>query len=63
MAAKKANVTVNFVFEKATKNTIRFTEKLESELDAPTIGTIYVPKATLKQIGWTEGKPLTVTIS
>ena len=63
MAAKKNMVTVNFVFEKATKNTIRFAEVLASELDAPVIGTIYVPKTTLKQIGWAEGKPLTVTIS
>ena len=63
MAAKKANVTVTLEFEKATKNTIRFAEVLASELDAPVIGTIYVPKATLKQIGWAEGKPLTVTIS
>ena len=65
MATKKANanVTVNFAMEKATKNTIRFQEVLESELDAPAIGTIYIPKATLKQIGWAEGKELKVTIA
>jgi len=54
-------VTMNM--EKATKNTIRFSEVLESELDAPTIGVIYVPKATLKAIGWKEGKPLEVEIN
>lgn len=54
-------VTMNM--EKATKNTIRFTEVLESELDAPSIGVIYVPKATLKAIGWKEGKALTVEIN
>ena len=48
--------------EKATKNTIRFTEVLENELDAPKIGTIYVPKSTLGVIGWKEGKTLTVEL-
>lgn len=42
---------VNFKMEKATKNTIRFTEVLENELDAPKIGTLYVPKQTLGTIG------------
>ena len=37
---------VKFKMEKATKNTIRFTEILENELDAPKIGTLYVPKST-----------------
>lgn len=54
-------VTMNM--EKATKNTIRFTEVLESELDAPSIGVIYVPKATLKAIGWKEGKTLEIEIN
>ena len=49
---------VKFKMEKATKNTIRFTEVLEHELDAPKIGTIYVPKATLGSVGWAEGKDL-----
>ena len=54
---------VMFTMEKATKNTIRFTEVLASELDAPKIGTIYVPKSTLGAIGWKEGKKVTVEIS
>ena len=54
---------VTFKMEKATKNTIRFEEVLESELQAPKIGTLYVPKSTLGEIGWKEGKPLTVEIS
>ena len=54
-------ITMNM--EKATKNTIKFTEVLESELDAPSIGVIYVPKATLKAIGWKEGKTLEVEIN
>ena len=53
---------VIFKMEKATKNTIRFTEVLENELDAPKIGTIYVPKATLGSIGWSEGKELVVDL-
>lgn len=54
---------VKFKMEKATKNTIRFTEVLEHELDAPKIGTIYVPKATLGPVGWAEGKDLIVELS
>ena len=54
--------TIEMVMEKATKNTIRFTEVLENELAAPVIGTIYVPKATLSQLKWKEGEKLIVTI-
>ena len=46
--------------EKATKNTVRFEEVLESELAAPKIGSIYVPKSTLAELGWAEGKDLTI---
>ena len=53
---------VIFKMEKATKNTMRCTEVLENELDAPKIGTIYVPKATLGSIGWSEGKELVVDL-
>ena len=53
---------VKFKMEKATKNTIRFTEVLEHELDAPKIGTIYIPKATLGSVGWAEGKELVVDL-
>lgn len=53
---------VAMVMEKATRNTIRFTEVLENELDAPKVGTVYVPKSTLGEIGWKEGKVLFVTV-
>ena len=56
-------MTVKFKMERATKNTIRFEEILENELDAPKIGTVYVTKATLSGIGWKEGKTLTVELS
>lgn len=47
---------------KATKNTIRFEEVLESELAAPKIGSIYIPKSTLGELGWKEGNTLTINI-
>ena len=54
---------VTFKMEKATKNTIRFQEALENELDAPKVGTLYIPKVTLKELGWSEGKAVTVDIN
>jgi hypothetical protein len=48
--------------ERATKNTIRFTEILEDALSAPAIGNLYIPKSTLKEIGWTEGHKITLNI-
>lgn len=54
---------VVFTMEKATKNTIRFEEVMESELAAPKVGSVYVPKATLGEIGWKEGDVLTIDIS
>lgn len=53
---------VKFKMEKVTKNTIRFTEVLENELDAPKVGTLYVPKSTLGSIGWAEGKDLVIEL-
>lgn len=56
-------VTVSFEMEKDTKNTIRFKEVVGGPLDVPCIGTIYVPKTTLKEIGYEPGKQLELTIS
>lgn len=56
-------MTVKFEMEKATKNTIRFAEILASELDAPKIGSIYIPKSTLGEIKWKEGDQITIEIS
>ena len=53
---------VLFEMEKATKNTIRFKEKLENDLDAAKIGTIYIPKATLGEIKWADGKTLVIEL-
>lgn len=54
---------ITFEQERVTKNTVRFAEKLDSITDTPAIGTIYIPKPTLKAIGWSEGKPLIIEIS
>ncbi len=55
-------MTITLRMEKATKNTIRFEEVLESELSAPKVGTVYVPKSTLGEIGWKEGDTLEISI-
>ena len=62
-AKKEYTMRVMFTMDKATKNTIRFKEDLEKELDAPKIGTIYIPKGTLGTIKWTDGKTLVVELS
>lgn len=54
---------VSMKMEKVTKNTVRFVEEVTNETDAPFIGTIYVPKATLSAIKWKEGMPLYVDVS
>ena len=54
---------ITFEMEKATKNTIRFAEVLENELDAPKIGSIYIPKSTLGELKWKEGDTLTIELS
>lgn len=56
-------MTITLKMEKATKNTIRFEEVLENELQAPKIGSIYVPKATLGELEWKEGDMITLEIS
>lgn len=53
---------VEFTMEKATKNTIRFEEVLESELVAPKVGSVYIPKSTLGELGWQEGKKLILEV-
>lgn len=58
-----AKTTVNFEMEKDTKNTIRFKEVVGGPLDTPKVGTIYVPKLTLKEIGYEVGKQLTMELS
>lgn len=58
-----AKTTVYFELEKETKNTIRFKEVVADMLDTPKVGTIYVPKATLKEIGYKQGAQLIIDLS
>lgn len=55
-------VTVLFEMEKETKNTIRFKEVVADMLDTPKVGTIYVPKATLKEVGYMQGSKLSMDL-
>lgn len=49
---------ITFEKEKETKNTIRFSEKVEDS--PPVIGTLYVQKWALKQIGNPESIEVTI---
>lgn len=53
---------VTFEMEKATKNTIRFAEVLASELDAPKVGTLYIPKSTLGELKWADGNKISIEL-
>lgn len=55
-------IEVEFAEEKETKGTFKFAEVLEGQLSEPLIGTLYVRKSTLKQLGWEPGKNLSVTL-
>jgi hypothetical protein len=56
-------IEVEFEQEKETKGAWRFSEVVEGDLDEPLIRTLYVRKATLKQLGWEQGARLWVTLS
>ena len=45
--------------EKQTKNTVRFTENSET----PKLGTLYIPKTTLQELGYKSGMALHVTMA
>lgn len=57
-----SKVTVTFEMEKDTKNTIRFKESVPGPLDVPKVGTVYVPKTTLKEIGYEPGQKLSMDL-
>lgn len=52
----------SFIKEKETKNTIRFVEDTKDQSEI-LLGTVYVPKSSLKEIGWTDGKTLVIELS
>lgn len=51
-----------FESERVTKNAVRFKEVLKSDLDEPRIGTLYMKKSTLREMGWKEGQRLQVSV-
>lgn len=53
---------VYFESERVTKNAVRFAEVLKSDLDEPRIGTLYMKKSTLREMGWNEGQLLVVSV-
>lgn len=55
---------VTLTMEKVTKNTIKFAEILPEEgFPAPKIGSMYIPKSTLGELGWKEGENISIEIS
>lgn len=46
MAAQMEKTELDFIYEKETKNTVRFTERAEGK--PPIIGTLYVQKWAFK---------------
>ena len=55
-------VRVEMGVNKVTKNMVRFEEIMDSEFVSPKIGTQYVPKGTLGELGYEEGDGLEVVI-
>lgn len=55
-------ISVLLTEDKTTKRTIRFAEDVKEDEDK-ILGTIYVPKKTLNEIGYQEGDELEVTLS
>ena len=53
---------VYFESERVTKNAVRFAEVLKSDLDEPRIGTLYMKKSTLREMGWNENQLLVVSV-
>lgn len=47
---------VKFAYEKPTKNTCKFAEVVANEWTPEKIGSIYVPKSTLAEMGYTGGE-------
>lgn len=54
---------VTFAPEKSTKNTIRFKEVLETDLDTAIIGTLYVQKLALKALEYDGVSNIEVTLT
>ena len=55
-------MTLEFIADKETKNTIRFAEVTQGE-EEPKVGMIYVPKGTLAEIKWVDGDKIVIGLS
>lgn len=53
---------IEFESERSTKNAVKFTEVVMDDQGAPKIGTLYVKKDTLRELGWEKGSRLSVTL-
>jgi len=54
--------SVKFIPERIAKNAVRFQEQLQSELDTPAIGTLYVQKTALAKIGYKKNDTLIINM-
>lgn len=56
---------IDLYFKKAreTKNTIRFEEVNNTGTDTPKVGTLYIPKPTLVELGWDGDSAIQVTLT
>ncbi len=54
--------TIRFAFDAETKNTIRFKELIDGDSDIPKMGTIYINKSLLQEIGYDPNYWLYVTL-
>lgn len=57
------SMTLYFAKARETKNTIRFEEVNNTGTDTPKVGTLYIPKATLTDLGWDGDSVIQVTLS
>ena len=55
--------TIAMVQDKVTLHSIRFKEVLETPFDAPKIGSLYVDKHALREIGWTDSPECTLVVT
>jgi len=53
---------IKFKQRKVTKNTIVFEEILASDSDMPKIGTVYIQKTALAELGYKEGNMIIITL-
>lgn len=53
---------IEFESERSTKNAMKFTEVVTDDQSAPKVGTLYVKKDALRELGWEKGRRLSVTL-